>query len=480
MPHDEQASKHFASSTDFQACSVREPSISELAGLDMGRPPKDKKDRDERWNRGRDNPRILAASLSMQERDAQTLPAPITTPPTLDPHRPISGTTVKRTCKVQAKNGTWRTVDAISTHRKRQKDGELYLGVTKALASRLGYKINRLGNGKRLQHDMKTGLIKCRGTISLPFWKANGQQSVEVVGVWDGPNCSFEVMVDEGAVKEYTMPKRPSTTNHTAIGVLHSPHPHIPPPQPPSFMPTGTTSYIGQVNENQTSGQANEYPANQQANECLANRQLFAYQADQQPYGYQMNEEVAARGGGNFPPAFSGLSNSYYGSLEQCYPFRFDNNANNATNNAQDYETSDTTRVPDGQSIHFNSQPTAALGVDEFDLWLQAPALMPEEYNHVSQNAYSHDAPLAAAANNTPYNQAPQITDQTDVTRSFDNLFNDEQGGVESMVDLQTQQPANPHASRPGDHETSQPRDYQTPQFEDNQPPQPWNWFDMP
>ncbi|KAL6409664.1 hypothetical protein AUP68_06047 [Ilyonectria robusta] len=208
MPHDEQASKHFASSTDFQACSVREPSISELAGLDMGRPPKDKKDRDERWNRGRDNPRILAASLSMQERDAQTLPAPITTPPTLDPHRPISGTTVKRTCKVQAKNGTWRTVDAISTHRKRQKDGELYLGVTKALASRLGYKINRFGNGKRLQHDMKTGLIKCRGTISLPFWKANGQQSVEVVGVWDGPNCSFEVMVDEGAVKEYTMPKR--------------------------------------------------------------------------------------------------------------------------------------------------------------------------------------------------------------------------------------------------------------------------------
>lgn len=478
MPHDEQASKHFASSTDFQACSVREPSITGLAGLDMGRPPKDKKDRDERWNRGRDHPRILAASLSMQERDAQALPAPITMPPTLDPYRPISGTPVKRTCRVQAKNGTWRTVDAISTHRKRQKIGELYLGITKSLASRLGYEIKRLGKGKRLQHAMKTGLMKCRGTISLPFWKANGEQSVEVVGVWDGPDGSFEVMVDDGAVKEYTMPKRPSTTNHPATSVLHSPHPPIPPPQTSSLMPT-TASYIGQVNENQTSGQANAYPVNQQANECLTNQQLYSYHTDQQPYGHQMNGEVAARGGENLPSALSGSSNPYYGSLEQFYPFWFDNNANNtnnATNNAQDYETSDTTHVPDGQSIDFNSQPTAALGVD---LWFQAPDPMPEEYNHVSQNAYSHDASLAAATNNTLYNQAPQITDQTDVTRSFDNIFNDEQSGVESMVDFQTQQPANPHASRPGDHETSQPRDYQTPQFEDNQPFQLWGWPDV-
>lgn len=207
MPHDEQTSTHFASSTHSQAGSVREPSITELAVLDMGRPPKDKKDRDERWNHGRDNPRILAASLSMQEGDAQTLPAPITMPPTLGHHRPISGTPAKRTCKVQAKDGTWHTADAISTRRKRQQIGELYLGITKSLASRLGYNIKRLGNGRRLQHAMKTGLMKCRGTISLPFRKANGHHTMEEVGVWDGPNGLFEVMVDESAVKEYTMPK---------------------------------------------------------------------------------------------------------------------------------------------------------------------------------------------------------------------------------------------------------------------------------
>lgn len=467
MPHDEQTSTHFASSTHFQAGSVRELSITELAVLDMGRPPKDKKDKDERWNHGRDNPRILAASLSMQEGDAQTLPAPITMPPTLGHHRPISGTAAKRTCKVQAKDGTWHTADAISTRRKRQQIGELYLGVTKSLASRLGYEIKRLGNGRRLQHAMKTGLMKCRGTISLPFRKANGHHSMEEVGVWDGPNGSFEVMVDDSAVKEYTMPKGPSTTNHTAISVLRSPHPPIPPPQNPSFMPT-TASYIGQVNENQTNGQANAYPVNQQANECPTNQQFYPYQTDQQPYGHRMNGEVAARGGGNFPPTSLVLSNCNYGSLEQHYFCPFDNNdtnnansaANHATNNAQGYETSDTTRLPDGlfQPFHFNSQPTAAL--------------RPDGYNQASQNAYySHDASLAAAANSTLYNQAPQSADQTDGIRSFWNLPNDEQGGVESMVDLQTQQPANRHAS--------QPRDYQTPQLEDDQPPQPWNWFNV-
>lgn len=259
-------------------------------------------------------------------------------------------------------------------------------------------------------------------------------------------------------------------------------------------MPT-TPSYIRQVNDNQTKGQPNAYPVNQQANEYPMNQQFYPYQTDQQPYGYQMNGEVVARGGGNFPPASSVLSNADYGSLEQYDLRQFDNNAtNNAANNAQGYETSHTIpRLLDGsyQSFHFNSQATAALMAEESALMAEGSALMPEEYNQVSQNAYySHDA------NYTPYNQAPQSADQTDGMRSFWSLPNDEQSEVEpnqlsedallqsgetfNMVDLQTQQPANPHASRPGDFETSQPRDYQTLQLEDDQPPQLRNWFNVP
>ncbi|KPM40951.1 hypothetical protein AK830_g5624 [Neonectria ditissima] len=187
-----QGSGDSAGQTNPETPTRTERALEALAVSAMGRPRKDKAEREAKWELGR------------------TLPRPIKPMP---PPPPRTGTARNW------RDDHWETANVL-IYRHIFKDSQNKLGVSENYARALGCRIQRLQKKKKkqveleLEHNGLKSTLTCVGTIRLKTERVDQAPAAERNAyVWKGENIAFDMIVDPGVAGQYVTEEASSTTN---------------------------------------------------------------------------------------------------------------------------------------------------------------------------------------------------------------------------------------------------------------------------